>query len=310
MSYNLFNMKLIYGKEDYLINQELKNSTNNTSKTIITFDEGDDFFQILDELKTISMFGDKLIIIKNHALFSDSKLGNKFLEAFHQNNDVELIFVINEAKLSQTNPLIKYCLAHADLKECKEIEQKHLIDFIKNYVKQKNGSIGQQSLIQLGTKLPLNLSIVANEIDKLLLESEMITEKMVERSISQYYKEDYFALSNALIENDVYTILKSYKERVENGDAPLMILGQIASTLSLTLLVNKMKMQGLTSQEIADKLKVHIFRIKKSLDMVHNVSDQKIEQLIKDLSQLDVDIKKGKIDENIGMDYFIFKLVK
>lgn len=305
-------MKFIYGEEDYLINLEIKKITTSFNGLITTYDEVDDIDTIIMDMSTISMFGDKkMIIIKNHSLLSKAPVAEMFLKEMTNSLDenIELIFVL-EKNTFLKNKLTTYLKSNADVLKFDKIDSKTIVKTIKDIVTQRGGSISNSAAIKLAAKVPENLRIIIQEIKKLLTESNEITDKMVDVSIGDYINEDYFALTNAIVANDKSEIIRSYQEKVKNGEQNTLIIGQIASVLNLAALVGNMRSRGLSNQDISSELKIHAFRIKKANELILATSLKRIEELIQELAILDADIKTGKIDESHGMNSFILDLIK
>lgn len=175
---------------------------------------------------------------------------------------------------------------------------------------QKQGTISNSAAIKLTNKLPDDLRLIVTEIDKLLLVNLKITDELVEESIDSYAKDDFFALSNALTSGDVWEVLYTYKERKKNNEEATQIIGQITSLYSLALQVYSLQQTGLSLQNAADHLNVHIFRVKKASELAGRSSVAKLKKLLLKLALLDAEIKQGKIDPDFGLDKFILDVVR
>ena len=305
-------MKFVFGQEEYLVNQEVKKFLKSFSIKPSIYDELATIEMIITDIDTMPMLADqKVIIVKNHLIFSDDNESKKFLEQFKNIDlqNVNLLFVLT-SKLNASNPLIKYLLSNAEVKEIKTINARQLPDIIRDIVYQNGGQITNGAIIRMLQKFPINLRLIINEVKKLLLENRQITEKQVEQSIDNYHSEDYFALSNAIVNADKNAIIKYYNEKITYGQNAIAIVGQIASTLNLSILVDSYKKQGLSSKEIASKLNIHIFRIKKANDLLINKSAKKIKQLVNNLANLEFNIKSGNVNNTRGLDWFILELIK
>lgn len=305
-------MIFIYGEEEYLVNLELKKALKEVEDTPSFYSDKDDINNIIMDATTVSIFDNqKTIVIKNHELFEDDKLAKHFVDEIKYDKDnFNLICVYEAEKLKKSNPLIAFLLENALVVKKDKINPKEIISTIKSIVESKGGFITNGATIKLAGKLPDNLRIIVMEVEKLLLENKEISEEMVERSIGDYLSDDYFALTNAIISGDKREIVSAYREKLEAGDTVQLLIGQIASTLNLAMLVASYKRQGLSTQDISDALNIHIFRVKKASELLAQTGSEEVENLIIALAKLDKDIKTGLIDEEKGMDYFILQLIK
>lgn len=304
-------MKLFYGEESYLINQEIAKIARKLEIKPTIFSEEEPIENIILDITTVSMFFDKkLIVIKNHPLITNANEAKRFInEVMTPDESVELIFVLEESKLPKSS-LIDLARENGEVKEFKRLTESTMISTIKEIVEAKGGIITNGAAIRFAAKVPNDLRTIVSEVEKLLSETHSITEEHIEASIGEYVKDDAFALANALTSSDSHQILSTYSERKKAGDEPTYLIGQISSVLSLALQVNGLRKQGLANQDISDKTKIHIFRIKKASELLTKATPEKIKALVVKLAQLDADIKTGKVDDQLGLDNFILVVVK
>ncbi|NQZ66008.1 MAG: DNA polymerase III subunit delta [Mycoplasmatales bacterium] len=305
-------MKFIYGQEWFLIDQEVKRLIREFDKEVITYSDGEPLDDILLDASTASMFSEgKILIIKNHpALIKKDKDTENFIESVKNNHDTLIIFTFETEKLDRQNQLVKYLLKYGEPKEFKSLEEKNVIYTIKQIVKDKGGTIDNLAAIKLSNKLPSDLRLIVNEIEKLLFENNNITAKMIDTSIGEYVKDDYFALSNALTARDSHGVISAYKAKKIAGEDVTKMISQIASSLSLALKVYAYRKQGFNNQAIAEKTKIHIYRIKKAGEILATSNSLDIRELIINLAKLEGDIKTGKIEASNGIEVFLLKLIK
>ncbi len=305
-------MRFLYGKEWFLIDQEVKKLVGELKKEVILYSDGEPLDDILLDASTASMFSEgKILVVKNHpALTKKDKSTENFIEAVKNNKDVVIIFTLETDKLDRQNTLVKYLLTFGNAKEFKLLDKSNIVYTIKQLVKEKGGQIDNLAAIKLSNKLPNDLRIIVTEVEKLLLEDEYITSKMIDTSIGEYIKDDYFALSNALTSRDAHGIISAYNAKKLAGEDVTKMISQISSSLSLALKVYAYRKQGLTNSAIADKTNIHIYRIKKAGEILSSTNTFNIKELITSLAHLEGNIKTGKVDPNNGIEVFLLKLIK
>lgn len=306
-------MKLFYGIENYLIKNALDQAKNSldSGEDFLIFDEQDMLESILIAINNFDLFqNQKNIIIKNHPLLSKEKESQAFLDATeNQLRKINIIFVWENAFLPKTK-VIAFIKKHGKIEEFKNLTSKQINLFIKNLVSQNKGTITSRAILLLTAKLPNNLAIISNEINKMLQQNLNIDEKMIDQTIGHYLIDDYFALSNAIIDHDIYQIIHAYQEKIENNILPTMIIQQIASIFILAKNVYHLNQNNFSSKQIAAQLKIHPFRIQKTLQMILKTPIKKIDQLLVTLATLDQNIKSGLVNDKIGLDTYILKLVR
>ncbi|NQZ29541.1 MAG: DNA polymerase III subunit delta [Mycoplasmatales bacterium] len=305
-------MYFIYGEENFLINNEEKRIIAKIGIEPVIFDETSITSEILMELTTIPMFEDvKVVVMRDIVAFSKEAEAKKIVDILKNiDKTTKVIFVNNNTKPKATNSLIKFLMSNATTNKFDRLKNAKVYETIRLIVESKGGTITNKAAIAFANKVPNDLRIINNEIDKLLLGVENITIEVIEKSISTYVSEDYFALANAIIEKDAYAIATAYKDRMFAGDEPLLLIGQIASTLLLANKVNNYKQTGMTTREISDVTRIHIFRVKKANELLMKTNPIVLKELINDLAKLDIDIKTGIIDSKVGLDKFILNFMK
>ncbi len=305
-------MYFIYGEESFLVNNEEKRIIAKFGITPVVFDETSELYEILLELITIPMFDDvKVMVLRDIPAFSKESEAKKLVELLKKlDKTTKVIFVNNTGKPKATNTLIKFLMSNATTNKFDKLKQARVYETIKLIIESKGGTITNKAAIAFADKIPNDLRVINNEIDKLLLESKDISIENIQKSISTYVSDDYFALANAIIEKDAYSIATAYKDRLFAGDDPLLLIGQIASTLLLANKVNNYKQTGMTTREISDVTRIHIFRIKKANELLMKTNPTVLKNLINKLAKLDIDIKTGVIDSKVGLDKFLLNFMK
>ena len=305
-------MKFVFGEESYLIAKELKKIQDQVQLVPIIYD-GDSLIEdIILEINTISLFNNKkLIFLKNILAFkkdSESKILINELEKADTENNI-LVFIF-EGSPNKKNLLVNYLQKKAKIFICKKISDRDVPSTIREIVKSQGGSISSSAAIALADKVPNDLRLIVKEISKLLIETNNIQKENIESSIGEYQNDNIFALSNSLTSNSIPEIIKTYREKLNSGEEITAIISQIASIYNLVYKVMIYQKAGYSIQKISDDLKIHKFRIQKSLDIIYSTSEIKIKNIIYKLANLDKNIKSGIIDPKIGMDNLILELIK
>lgn len=306
-------MQLFFGQEEYLINLEINKANQKLTpeQAFVIFDEQDSLDQIIMAFNNRSLFNNDInLLIKNHPILFNLQESNKFMAAINDAwKDVNVIFVYNNNTLPNT-PLIKLIRQRGKIKELAPLNSRQLNKLVHEIVLNHQGQISNRAVVSLLNKLPNNLLIITNEIKKLLDQRINIDLEMVEEAVAKYAHQDYFALSNAIIDNDFQQIISTYYEKKQNNVAPLMIINQIASILVLAKNVWHLRKQNFNLKQISAKLNVHQFRIKKTFDLLAKNSETKIDKLLVSLANLEQGIKQGKINDQLGLDYYILNLMR
>lgn len=308
-------MYFIYGDELFLIKKEIKKICNENDDVVpIVFHSDCSIFDFINEINTFSIFQDKKIIILNDFYLlnkSNSQDEKEVINSINnKNKDCILIFVYSESTPRTKTPFFQFLENKASKIEIKKYSSSEIVHVIRKIVESKGGVISNINCILLSTKLPNDLNLIIKEVDKLLLEENEISKEMILTSVSKYSSDNVFEFINSFNDKDASGLFRSYKEKINNGETITNLMGQLSNALILCTTINSYTKSRIRIEEIAEETKIHIFRIKKANELLKSYGMSKITNLIKMLSNLDNDIKSGKIDEIIGFEKLLLEIIR
>ncbi len=307
---------LLYGLEDFLINNEIDKiikkekiddlSINHYDLTI------DSIKSIIDDCQTISLFEDKKInIIDNCNYFN--RLPNKeedinmLLDYITNYNPSTILIIISHNEtIDNTKKITKKLKDNGVIIECNKVEPiiiaKKLLDGYK---------INDLNLHLLMDRVGMDTGILVQEIEKLK------TYKYDEKEIT---KEDILACSIDNIDTNIYKFidniiskkkdeaLKTYYELLKNNENPSNIIGLLASKFRLMYQVVILNKKGMNNNEISKLLGVHAYPVKLALESSKRYPEKVLLKYLKNLANLDLDIKTGKINPELAIELFILNV--
>lgn len=308
-------MYFIYGDELFLIDKQIKKILKqNDGVKPIFFNAESSVYDVINEINTFSIFEDKkIIILKDFSLLTKSNTAydQEIINSVKNKNDnCILIFTFSEQKPKTPSTLFKFLLDETKVIEVKKYTNVELSSIIQEIVKSKGGTISNINAILLSIKIPNDLNLIVREIDKLLLENKEITKEMIKTSISKYNLNNMFEFINSLQEGDASGLFRSYKDRIDNGDSIVNLISQLANALILCSNIYSYKASNIRIEEISQEMNIHIFRIKKSNELLNTIGIKRIKKIIQMLSDLDTDIKSGKINEIIGFEKLLLEIIR
>ena len=264
----------------------------------------------LEDLDTYSFLSSKkIIIIKNIqlALANENDLTKHLFRYLDQENEDNLLILCTE-KLDERKKTTKELKKKTEY--IKIVEEP--LSMIKSRLKDYELENGVVNLINEYTTG--NTSVIDTEVKKLTLykgDSNKITIQDVKdvcikrvNNIEQLTFDlvNSIALKNKKRSLEIYLILK------ENNIEPISLIGLLSNQIRLIYQTKILSMRMLKKDEIAKELEVHPFRVTKALEYMRKFSEEEIEQLIKDLSHVDLKIKKGEIEPVLAFEMFLINL--
>ena len=169
-------------------------------------------------------------------------------------------------------------------------------------------NIDNQSAGLIAKNCEYDLSRINNEIDKLKNLGEDITPELIVELIKPPLEDQIFEMMNMVAVKNKNRAFKLYNDLIENKESPIKIVVLLYNHFRALFLVQSMKNKS--NDEIAKKTNMTTWQIKNVKKLIGRFSDERLSQHLKDIQQLEIDIKTGKINAKIGLDMLMVRLLK
>lgn len=195
----------------YIENNCLPESERGFNQTIL-YGKDTNVSTILQNARKYPMFSERqVVMIKEAQDISDltKDTTEKFLMAYLENPlpTTILVFCHKYKKLDARKKITKHLMKHAVFVESSKIYDNKLPEWITNYVREKNYKIDPKAIVLLAESIGVDLSRMANEIDKLLINvkdsSTLITEDLIEKYVGVSKEYNVFELQKAIGIRDI-----------------------------------------------------------------------------------------------------------
>lgn len=312
---------LLYGKEFILINDFIENikKTKNIDKyNVETFDlEYTSLKNIVDSANTISLFNDqKIIIVDNSYIFTTSNKKQdendlKYLEEYisNQNEKTILVFKTNTETIDSRKKIVASIKKYGEVKEFNkalDLNEK-IVSYLKPY------KIDNKAINYLISRVGDDINIIYQECEKIKTyknDKSSITEEDIKNLTTKNINTDIFYLLDNILNNNKETAIECYYEMIKKGEEPLKIIIMIANQYRLILQVKELLKKGYREPDIIDMLEQKPYTIKKIIERVNKYTKDELLKYLYELSDLDINIKSGMIDKNIGFEIFLLNIKK
>jgi len=311
-------MYLLYGLEEFLINQEIdkiKNNNNIDDIDIVRYDlENTKIENIIEDASSISLFGNKKLIIVDNSYIFTGTTNKKLIE---QNTDILtsylnnpsnniIIFKILKEKLDERKKIVKLFKEKGIVKDFNRTNNinKYVVDMFDNY------KIDNNNINLLIDRVGNNLEILNQEIEKIKQYKDTdlnVTSDDIINLTSKNIDTDFFTLIENIVSKNKEKALESYFEIIKEEE-PIKIIVVLSNKFRLIYQAKNLYKKGYSEKDISSMLDAHPYVIKKCLETGRNYSDKTLLECLLKLANLDIDIKNGKIDKNIGLELFIMTL--
>ena len=313
-------MYLLYGLEDYLIQEEIKKIIEKDKIVEININkynlENNMIDNVIEDATTISLFQDKkVIIVENAYIFSGittKKLPEQNTDLLldylnHPNPNTVLIFTLIKDKIDTRKKITTLMKKNGTIKEFNTVSN------INNWITKELEpyQMDKKEIEYFINRVGNNLSILKEEIDKLKLykdDEKVITQKDIEQLTHKNIDTDIFKLIDSILSTRKKEALESLEEMMKYGEEPIAIIIMLANQFRIMYQSKQLLKKGYSEREIANLLEIHEFRVKKTLEKGRKYSSDEILKKLEDLADLDYQIKSGQLDKNIGLEVFFLNM--
>ena len=310
------NIYVIIGNDQYMIENE--------KKKLISENRIDDFnissydfsssepLEIINEMMTVSLFGEKRLVVINDAEFLKStykkeNIVDKFIDYFNEENPDTIVLLITNNDLDYRSKIGSVLKAKAQIIKVNALEGENLNTWIKNRVNNLGYKIDPTAVSELVSRCDGDALLISNELEKLMLyhEDKNITYNSVKLLVSRNLEDNIFNLLNAFVVNDKKTLFSIYEDFMTLNEDEMRIISAISNKLEEILHTKILINKRCSKDDIAAYFKVKPGRAYYMIEAAKKISDDVVLSLINRISELDYNIKSGKIDKKLGLQLFI-----
>lgn len=295
---------LLIGEES-IIKKQIKDiivKNNIDFNSVINYDlENDNIKNVIEDLNTYNLFGDKKIVIVKNI----NKLDDEMIIEYLNNPSSNILVFISYDELDKRKKINKEILRVSEVINTKDVD---LSSFIKDEL--KDYTYDNDVVKLLKNRCCNNYFKISNELEKLKMlkiEEHNITKDDVLLYVKKSFDTNIFDLTNYINRKDIKKSLEVLKDLLNNSEDELRLLGLLANNFR-TLYMIKNMMFKYNDDYIIDTLKMHPYRLKMLKEQAINFSIEDLQKLIKKLGTIDINVKSGFIDKNGILEEFILTI--
>ena len=309
---------ILYGTINYLINQEINKIIKDNmidEININKFDLTNTYLNdIINDASSMSLFDNKKIIIVNNSyIFTGSTKKNleqdiTILENYinNINENTILIFIVNNDKLDERKKITKLIKKIGTVKEFNNIDNISLAkDLFDDY------NISVDNIKYLLERVGDDTTLLATEINKIKIyknNDKDITKEDITNLITKSLEVNNFKLIDAIINKNKNEAILLYQDRIKLNEEPIAIIIALANQIRIMYQVKQLYLNGYTENNIASILKIHPYRVKLANQNSKKYDSSILLNYLSKLANLDISIKTGIIDKQLGLELFILAL--
>ncbi|CCY46937.1 dNA polymerase III delta subunit [Firmicutes bacterium CAG:822] len=303
---------LLYGTKDFEIEEEIKKLSKGIDEMNISkYDLNNDMLSLaLEDAKTMSLFGDKkLVIVDNANMFTgstskDSELIEEYLN--HINENTTLVLIVHNDKLDTRKKITKLIKKVGKVQEFNdELDTTSLVRrLFKDY------NIDYKTIQLFIDRVGNNPLIIQSEINKIKIykdNDKNITEEDILNLTAKLIEIDIFKLIDYIVRKNKEKALELYYEMLKMNEEPIKIVVILANQFRIMYQSKELLKKGYSEKDIASTLKIHPYRVKLAIQNSRNYTSDILLKNLNALADIDIGIKTGTINKDLALELFILK---
>lgn len=310
------NITLIYHLDQEFINNkinEIKENLKIEDISIIKYTYYNNMDSIIEDANTKNLFGDKkLIIVENSTFINESdKLDISPLETYldNFNKDTYLIFTLISESVDTRRKIFKKIKEVGNIIPYEKIDNKFFVNYISDILKQNNKKMEPRLIEEFLNKVGYDLGNIKNELEKLfiLTNNEKIEEEDIKSINTNNKEESLFSLIDSIVNKEISKSIKLYRYFIGKNEEVIKIIAMLANKYRLIYQTKLLYQEGKNKYDISKILGVHNYAISLAITTSFKYTDSELIRILKELYNLDLDIKIGKVNDKFALEMFILK---
>ena len=306
---------ILYGENAVMLDdfiEELMKSKDISDKIVYDYNESN-IKDVIEECSYNDLFGSKKMVVLDNSVFltSKSSLEDKTFDSYisSPNENTVLVFKVICEKLDERKKLVKDLKSKSIVKEFKDLDKTNINEYINNYFTNIGYKIDYNAVSEIISRIGETRRVLYSELEKLELykvKDKHITIEDVKKVVTKYEEDNIFKLVDAVIQKNKKLIFNTYKKLVSDKEEPAVIISLLANNIMLILECSILLNEGMSSKDIASKLKEHPYRVSLAINNSYKVKKEELIDNLNKLAELDYQIKTGEVDKFKGLEaYFI-----
>lgn len=303
-----------YGANDYLLRQKLKalkdkyKLSSKGSFDLVTL-EGKEltYEKFTAQVQTVALFATTRLVIIEQIFAAPKELQDKIKEYLPKISSSSVVVFIQTGEPDKRLGLFKALNKPKISQYFKPLENAEVNAFIKQEAEERGADFDHNALTYLAQIIGPNPWQLSQEIEKLAIyrSGEKIRSGDIDDIVSANVFANTFSLIDALVVKDKKKALRELGAIIAVNEPPLKVLGAINYQFRLIALAKDELERGTNSGALASKLKVNPYPLRKALSQVKYFSWPDLSSCYEKISQLDENIKTGKIVPEEALKDFV-----
>ena len=316
----------IYGKDTFRSRKYLSDNIKRFIKerdpqklnTVVLDCQDNERVDVMGQIMAQPFLAEKrMTVLKNLLVSKNEGLQNEIMKKIKENSLPEASVVIfwegvDAFKTKMGKDLLalfkkgKFCVQFDELKGV------HLNNWIKEEVEAGGGKIDNNAILYLATESKGDTWYLNSLINQLIsyCEGKEITAGDAQLFLDERADDSIFNLVDAIVGKREKQVFKMIQEQYKIGEDVQFIFSMILRQFRIMLEIRDLfeRQSDTNSNDLAKKLNLHPFVVKKTLPLIRHYNMEKLKEVYAGLLELDIQIKTSQGDEETLLDIFAAKV--
>ena len=316
---------LFYGEEAYkkrLYKEKLRRAIAGSGSINYAYFEGQgiNLSAVYDSVVTLPFFAERrLVIVENSGLFKAKKGADTAASSGRSGGMLEKIIndlpattclAFFENEINKTLRAYKLISKKGVVTECSKDGQDTVVRWLARGFDGAGKKVKQSTLELLVERTGTGYDRLRQEFEKILGyagSAEIITDEMVLAVTGEDTESRIFDMLGAMSTGNTKEVLDRYYELLANKEHPLFILTMVRRQFRNMLQIAELIASGLSDDDIAGRLNLRRFIVKRTRGYLRHISRKRIEEILAEIADTDEKIKTGYADERIGVELLLIR---
>jgi len=263
--------------------------------------------EVIGMADTLPFFAERrVIVVEESGWFKSSSDMADYIPEMP--DSTVLIFV--ESEVDKRNRLYKAVAKHGTVSEMNTPEEKELKIWVATCFKRADKKITERTIECLLDRVGTDMENLENEIEKLVcyaLDREVITEEDVKAICAEQITGKIFQMMEAIGMKQQDRALQYYYDLLALRENPLSILFLTIRQFNLLLQAKDLNRLHTDSKTMASRLGIPPFAVNKYLAQAKNFSSAVLQEAVEYGTQLEEEIKTGRITDRVAVELLIVR---
>ena len=214
--------------------------------------------------------------------------------------------IIIEPKLDKRLSYYKFLKSKTDFRDFPELDQAAMSRWLVDAAKAQNGSLSLADANRLIERVGVNQRLLANELEKLLLYDPSISRQTIDLLTDETPQSTIFQLLEAAFAGHVGRAMELYAEQRQLKVEPAQIVAMLTWQLHVMALLKTAGER--TPDQIAREARLNPYVVRKTANVVRQLSLIDLKRLIADLLEIDLRLKREPLDADEALQNYLLSL--